>query len=284
MEPISFKARDGLAIQGYITYPTARTRRDLPLVIRVHGGPWARDYWGYNPEVQWLASRGYACLQVNSRGSSGYGKDFVNAGNREWGGRMQKDLIDAVDWAVGQGIADSERVAIFGSSYGGYAALEGMATDPGLFCCGIDVSGQSDLLGWLGSLPRKYGPIRSTIFMRVGNPETDAEFLQSRSPLYKADRIRDPLLVIQGERDPFVPRADTERIIAALNANGIECVYLLFPDEGQGISRLQDRMIFWNAAEKFLAEHLGGRSDESSARWPMSHTTERWLGRAVFLA
>jgi dipeptidyl aminopeptidase/acylaminoacyl peptidase len=267
MEPMSFAARDGLTIHGYIAYPPGEEkRRNLPLVLRVHGGPWMRVYWGYDPELQWLANRGYVCLEVNFRGSRGYGKGFANAGNREWGGKMQEDLIDAVNWAIARGFADPGRVAIFGSSYGGYATLEALATNPGLFRCGIDISGQSDLLGWLRSLPAGYGPYKSTIFKRVGNPETEAEFLKSRSPLFKADRIRDPLLVTQGGLDPYVPKADAERLVAALDANGVPCEYLFFPDEGHGIAKAQNRLKFWKAAERFLAKYLGGRYEETAAR------------------
>jgi dipeptidyl aminopeptidase/acylaminoacyl peptidase len=177
---------------------------------------------------------------------------------------MQDDLVDAVNWAVARGIANPKKVAIFGSSYGGYATLEAMATNPGFFGCGVDISGQSDLLGWLTSLPPGYAPYKSTIFKRIGNPETDADFLKSRSPLFKADRIRDPLLITQGGQDPQVPKADAEWIVAKLKANGVPVEYLYFPDEGHGITRPQNRLIFWNTAEKFLAKYLGGRYEEVS--------------------
>ena len=266
MEPIAFKARDGLVIHGYLTCPPGKKHRNLPLVMLVHGGPWTRDYWGYNPEVQWLANRGYACLQVNFRGSRGYGKDFLNAGNREFGGKMQDDLVDAVEWAVDRGIANPKKLAIFGTSFGGYAALVALTSTPDLFCCAIDVSGPSDLGGWVSALAPVWGPAGPTLFSRIGDPRTEAEFLKSRSPLFKAERIRTPLLIVQGGKDRYVPAADAERIVASLVANGVPHEYLFFPDEGTGIYKLQNRLKFWDAAEKFLAAHLGGRRENESAR------------------
>ncbi len=259
MEPVSFEARDGLEIHGYITYPPGGRRKNLPLVLLVHPDPWSRDYWGFNPEAQWLANRGYVCLQANYRGSRGYGKSFSNAGNREWGGAMQDDLVDAVRWAAARGIADPKRTAIFGSSFGGYAALVALTSTPDLFCCGVDISGPSDLLGWLAARTSGYGGFKSFFYERVGNPDTEADMLRSRSPLFAADRIRVPLLIMQGGRDPFVPNADAERIVAALKKNGVACEYVYFPDEMRGISKPQNRMIFIEAAERFLAKYLGDR-------------------------
>jgi len=266
MEPISFKARDGLAIHGYLTYPPGAKRRNLPLVVLVHGSPWTRAHWGYNPEVQWLANRGYACLQVNFRGSRGYGKDFLNAGNKEFGGKMQNDIVDAVKWAIDRGIANPKRLAIFGASYGGYAALVALTTTPDLFCCAIDVSGPSDLLGWVNALAPSWGPAGPMLFRRIGDPRTEADFLKSRSPLFMAERIRAPLLIMQGGMDRYVPTADAERIVAALEANGVPCEYLFFPDEGSGIHKIQNRLKFWDTSEKFLARYLGGRYEDVSTR------------------
>jgi dipeptidyl aminopeptidase/acylaminoacyl peptidase len=259
MEPLTYTARDGLEIHGYITYPAGGTRTNQPLVLLVHPDPWARDYWGFNPEVQWLASRGYVCLQVNYRGSRGYGKEFSNAGNKEWGGTIQNDLEDGVRWAVDRGIANSKRMAIFGSSFGGYATLVALTSTPDLFRCGVDVSGPSDLIGWLAARTRGYGGYASFFYDRVGDPNTDADMLKSRSPLFAVDRIRAPLLLMQGGRDRYVPTADAERIVAALKKNDVPCEYLYFPDEGRGISKPQNRMKFGEVAEQFLAKYLGGR-------------------------
>jgi dipeptidyl aminopeptidase/acylaminoacyl peptidase len=266
MEPISFKARDGLEIHGYITYPPGKRHRNLPLVVRVHGGPWIRDYWGYNPEVQWLANRGYACLQVNFRGSRGYGKDFLHAGNREFGGKMQDDVFDGVKWAIDRGIANPKKLAMLGSTYGGYAVLVALTATPDLFACGIDVSGPGDLITWVNALATSWGGAGPVVFKRIGDPRTDTDFLKSHSPLFLADRIKTPLFISQGAKDPFVPTADVERIIAALATSGTPHEYLLFQDEGPGIYRLQNKLKFWDAAERFLAKHLGGRYDESAER------------------
>lgn len=259
MEPFSFKARDGLEIHGYITYPAGGKRTKLPLVLFVHPDPWTRDYWGFNPEAQWLANRGYVCLQVNYRGSRGYGKSFSNAGNKEWGGRIQDDLVDAVKWAADEGIADPKRMAIYGSSFGGYAVLVGLTATPDLFRCGVDISGPSDLLGWLDARTAGYPGYKTFFYELVGNPETDADMLRSRSPLFAADRIRAPLLIAQGGHDPFTPNADAQRIVASLKKNGVPCEYLYFPDEGRGISKPQNRLKFGETAEEFLAKYLDTR-------------------------
>ena len=262
MEPFSFMARDGLEIHGYVTFPPGQGRSSLPAVLDVHGGPQVRDSWGYNPEAQWFANRGYLCVQVNYRGSTGYGKAFVAAGDREWGGKMHDDLIDAVSYVTGQGWADPSRVAIYGGSYGGYAALVGAAFTPGVFRCAVDIVGPSNLKTLLETIPPYWAPMIAQLYRRVGNPETDAEFLWSRSPLSRARDIRIPLLIAQGANDPRVKQAESEQIVAALTEAGIEHEYLLFPDEGHGFAKPENRIRFYTAAERFLARYLGGRYEE----------------------
>jgi len=262
MEPISFKSRDGFTIYGYITYPVGEGRNNLPMILNVHGGPWARDTWGYNGEAQWFANRGYACLQVNFRGSAGYGKDFINASNREWGGKMHDDLVDGVNWAIDNGIADPEKIAIYGGSYGGYAALVGATFTPDLFCCAVDIVGPSNLISWITSIPPYWAPMRALLYKRIGNPETEEEFLNSRSPLFKVDQIKIPMLIAQGANDPRVPQAESEQIVEAMKEKGIDYEYMLFPDEGHGFAKPENRLKFYAAAEKFLAKHLGGRYQE----------------------
>jgi dipeptidyl aminopeptidase/acylaminoacyl peptidase len=268
MEPFSFTARDGLTIHGYVTFPPGAGRTGLPMVLNVHGGPWARDAWGFHPEAQWLANRGYVCVQVNFRGSTGYGKAFVNAGDREWGGKMHDDLLDAVAHAVAQGWADPAKVAIYGGSYGGYAALAGAAFSPGVFACAVDIVGPSNLKTLIETIPPYWAPMISLFHQRVGNPETDAEFLWSRSPLSRAASIRTPLLIAQGANDPRVKQAESEQIVAALRAAGIDHEYMLFPDEGHGFAKPANRLTFYAAAERFLARHLGGRVEEASGDGP----------------
>ena len=263
MEPVSFTSRDGLTIHGYITFPVGEGRTNLPMILNVHGGPWARDHWGYNPEVQWLANRGYVCLQVNFRGSTGYGKEFANAGDREWGGRMQDDLVDAVNWAIEEGIADPDRIAIFGGSYGGYAALVGATFTPELFCCAVDAMGPSNLLTWITSLPPYASTALAMVYKKIGNPETEAEFLRSRSPLFRVDQIKIPMLIAQGANDPRVKQTESEQIVEAMKEKGIDYEYLLFFDEGHGFLKPENRLTFYAAAEKFLAKHCGGRYEEA---------------------
>jgi dipeptidyl aminopeptidase/acylaminoacyl peptidase len=262
MEPFSFTSRDGLTIHGYATFPPGAARQGLPTVLNVHGGPWGRDAWGYDPEAQWLANRGYLCVQVNFRGSTGYGKAFVNAGDREWGGRMQDDLVDAVGFATGQGWSDPARVAIYGGSYGGYAALAGAAFTPDLFCCAVDIVGPSNLKTLIETIPPYWAPMIAQFHRRVGDPAVDEEFLWSRSPLSRVSSIRIPLLIAQGANDPRVKQAESEQIVAALREAGIDHEYLLFPDEGHGFAKPENRLRFYAAAERFLARHLGGRVEE----------------------
>ncbi len=261
MRPVEITTRDGLTMVCYLTLPEGVGPSGLPLVLNVHGGPWARDYWGLDPEAQWLANRGYACLQVNYRGSTGFGKAFVNAANREWGGRMHDDLIDAVEWAVREGVADPRRIGIFGWSYGGYAAMVGMTFTPEVFAAGIAGVGISNLVSWYRSIPPYWEPLRAQLDLRVGSAETDEEFLKSRSPLFHIDRIRSPLMIVQGANDPRVPRAEADQMVEALRERGIDVKYLLFEDEGHGLARPENRMTFYREAERFLADILGGRAE-----------------------
>lgn len=262
MEPFSFKSRDGLTIHGYITFPPGNTNKNLPTVLNVHGGPWWRDTWGYNPEAQWIANRGYVCLQVNFRGSTGYGKNFLNAGDREWGAKMHDDLLDAVNWSVEQGYTDSKKVAIYGGSYGGYAALVGATFTPDFFCCAIDIVGPSSIITLIKTIPPYWSTFLANFQKRVGNPDTEEEFLKSRSPLFKVDQIKIPMLIAQGANDPRVKQSEAEQIVEAMKSKGIDYEYLLFPDEGHGFVKPENKIKFYAATEKFLAKHLGGRYEE----------------------
>jgi dipeptidyl aminopeptidase/acylaminoacyl peptidase len=258
MKPVVIKSRDGLELVSYLTLPAGIEPKKLPLVLMVHGGPWARDSWGFDAQGQWLANRGYAVLSVNYRGSTGFGKKFLHAGDREWAGKMHDDLIDAVNWAVKQGIADPQRVAIYGGSYGGYAALVGATFTPEVFRCAIDVVGPSNLITLLRSIPPYWEPMKKLFTVRVGDIEKEEEFLKARSPLFKADRIKIPMLIAQGANDPRVKQAEAEQIVEAIRKAGKPVEYLLFPDEGHGFARPENRLKFYAAAEQFLAKYLGG--------------------------
>jgi dipeptidyl aminopeptidase/acylaminoacyl peptidase len=262
MEPFTFEARDGLLIHAYASFPVGAGRTALPTVLNVHGGPQTRDTWGFNPEAQWLANRGYLCLQVNYRGSTGYGKSFVAAGDREWGAKMHDDLLDAVNYAVAAGWTDKDRVAIYGGSYGGYAALVGAAFTPDFFRCAVDIVGPSNLKTLLETIPAYWAPLKAQLYKRVGNPETDVDFLWSRSPLSRVEDIKIPLLIAQGANDPRVKQDESEQIVAALKDAGIDYEYMLFPDEGHGFAKPENRLKFYAAAERFLAKYLGGRFEE----------------------
>jgi dipeptidyl aminopeptidase/acylaminoacyl peptidase len=264
MEPVVIRARDGLELVCYLSRPRGvpPTRR-LPMVLLVHGGPWARDVWGLYADHQWLANRGYAVLSVNYRGSTGFGKAFVNAANLEWAGKMHDDLIDAVDWAIAQQIADPALVAIMGGSYGGYAALIGLTFTPEKFACAIDLVGISNLVTFLNMIPEYWITWKSLWKVRTGDYTTEAglRFLEERSPLNRADRIERPLLIGQGANDVRVKASESEQIVAAMQQHGIPVTYLYYPDEGHGLGRAENRRSFTAVAEAFLAAHLGGRCE-----------------------
>ncbi len=260
IEPVSFTALDGLTLHGYLTLPPGKNGPG-PMVLLVHGGPWYRDVWGYSGLVQLLANRGYAVLQVNFRGSTGYGKQFLNAGDREWAAKMHDDLLDAKRWGIENRYADPKRVAIMGGSYGGYATLVALTFTPDEFACGIDIVGPSNLITLLNSIPPYWAPMRAIFDRRVGHLETEEEFLRSRSPLFKADRIKAPLLIGQGANDPRVKRAESDQIVAAMRANGQPVEYLVFEDEGHGFVRPENNLRFYAATEEFLAKYLGGRAE-----------------------
>jgi dipeptidyl aminopeptidase/acylaminoacyl peptidase len=263
MQAIRYKGRDGLEIPAYLTIPKGVEPKNLPVVIMPHGGPWARDTWGYDSFTQFLANRGYAVLQPNFRGSTGYGKKFLNAGNKEWGtGAMQHDISDGVKYLVDQGIADPKQVAIFGGSYGGYATLAGLAFTPQLYAAGVSYVGPSNLITLLNSIPPYWGPIKKMFDVRLGNPEADEAQLKKQSPLFSAQNIKAPLLVIQGANDPRVKKAESEQIVVALRDKGHSVEYLLAEDEGHGFRSPENRLAVAVAMEGFFEKHLDGRAQK----------------------
>ncbi len=268
-KPVRYQVRDGLEIPGYLTVPRGVKSENVPTVIMPHGGPWARDYWGYDAYTQFLANRGYAVFQPNFRGSTGYGKDFLNAGNKEWGtGDMQHDITDAVQYLIEKGITDKDKVAIFGGSYGGYATLAGLAFTPDVYAAGVSYVGPSNLITLLESIPPYWGPIVKVFHKRLGNPEDpeDAKRLKKQSPLFSADKIDDPLLVIQGANDPRVDKRESDQIVIAARDRGLDVGYIVAPDEGHGFAGQENRLVVAAALEKFLAKHLGGRYQEELSK------------------
>ena len=268
MRPQIIKSRDGLNLVSYLTLPIwsdsdgdARPEHPVPLVLFVHGGPWARDAWGYHPYHQWLSNRGYAVLSVNFRGSTGFGKKYLNAGNMEWAGKMHDDLLDAVDWAVNNKIADRDKVAIMGGSYGGYATLVGLTFTPDTFACGVDIVGPSSIVTLLNTIPPYWAPMIELFTKRVGDHRTPEgkSFLDERSPLNFVSRIKKPLLIGQGANDPRVKQSESDQIVTAMQAKNIPVTYVLFPDEGHGFARPENNTAFSAVTEAFLATHLGGR-------------------------
>ena len=263
MAPVRIASRDGLTLHSYLTLPLGVEPKGLPAVLVVHGGPWARDAWGYDPQAQMLANRGYAVLQVNYRGSTGFGKSFTHAAEREFAGKMHDDLIDAVEWLVSEGIADRGRIGIYGGSYGGYAALVGASFTPGVFAAAVSMVGPSSLVTLVRSFPPYWRPLlASTWFRYVGDPDDPEQLadLEARSPLNRVDDITAPLLVIQGANDPRVTKAESDQIVEALRARGVAVGYLVKDDEGHGFVKPENRMEAYAAIERFFAEHLGGRT------------------------
>ena len=256
-KPIQYKTRDGLTIHGYLTLPPQMSQETkLPVIVHPHGGPWQRDSWGYNPEVQFLASRGYAVFQMNFRGSTGYGKNFWTAGFKEWGRKMQDDITDGVHYLIDKGIADPKKIAIYGASYGGYAVLVGLAFTSDLYACGVDYVGISNIFTFLESIPPYWEPMRKMMYEMIGHPETDRELLESISPLFHVDKIKVPLLVAQGAKDPRVKKAESDQIVQALEERGVEVPYLVKEDEGHGFQKEANRMEFYSLMEAFLAKCL----------------------------
>ena len=261
MQPIRYKARDGLEIPAYLTTPKGVEPENLALVAVIHGGPWARDTWGYSSLVQFLANRGYAVLQPNFRASTGFGKAFLNAGNNEWGEAMQDDITDGIQYLVEQGIVDPERVCIMGGSYGGYATLAGMTFTPEIYNCGVSIVGPSNLITLLNSIPAYWGPIRQLFTLRMGDSETEEgrAQMERQSPLFHVDNIRSPLLVIQGANDPRVKQAESDQIVIAMREKELPVEYIVAPDEGHGFRGRENRTAMYARIEEFLAEHNGGR-------------------------
>lgn len=256
MHPISYKSRDGLTINGYLTLPKNKEAKDLPLIVNPHGGPWARDMWGFNPEVQLLANRGYAVLQVNFRSSTGYGKEFLQAGNKQWGLKIQDDITDGVQWAIDQGIADPDRIGIYGASFGGYATLAGITYTPDLYAAAVDYVGVSNIFTLLNTIPPYWETMRNMFYERVGHPEKDKELLTAVSPVFHADKIKTPLFVAQGANDPRVNKAESDQIVEALRARGVDVEYMLKDNEGHGFANEENRIEFYNAMVKFFDSHL----------------------------
>jgi dipeptidyl aminopeptidase/acylaminoacyl peptidase len=256
MKPIEYQARDGLTIHGYLTLPQGREPKGLPVVINPHGGPWHRDSWTFIPEVQFLANRGFAVMQMNFRGSTGYGRKFWEAGFKEWGGKMQDDITDGVHWLIRHGIADPERVAIYGASYGGFAVLEGLVKTPDLYAAGVDYVGVSNLFTFFKTIPPYWAPYLEMMYEMVGHPEKDKDWFQEHSPALNADKIAKPLLVAQGAKDPRVNINESNQIVEALRKRGVEVVYIVKENEGHGFQNEENRFDFYEAMEKSLNTHL----------------------------
>lgn len=256
MQPITYTSRDGLTIHGYLTVPKGVTAKNLPVVINPHGGPWARDSWGFNPEVQFLANRGYAVLQMNFRGSTGYGRKFWESSFKQWGGTMQDDVTDGVKWLIKQGIADSTRIAIYGGSYGGYATLAGITKNPELYSCAVDYVGVSNIFTFMNSIPPYWEPYRKMLYEMVGDPKKDSLLLARVSPVFHVDKIKCPLLVVQGANDPRVKKAESDQVVEALQKRGLPVEYLVKDNEGHGFYNQENQFEFYGAMEKFLEQHL----------------------------
>ena len=257
MQPVKYLSRDGLTIHGYLTLPKGSSGKNLPVVVNPHGGPWARDTWGYRPEIQFLANRGYAVFQMNFRGSTGYGREFWEISFKEWGKSMQDDITDGVQWLISEGIADPERIAIYGASYGGYATLAGLAFTPDLYACGVDYVGVSSLFTFMESIPPYWELYRTMLYEMVGHPEKDKDLLASSSPLLHIDKIKAPLFIAQGANDPRVVKSESDQIVQALRNAGIDVPYMVKDDEGHGFYNEENQFDFYREMEKFLKKHIG---------------------------
>jgi dipeptidyl aminopeptidase/acylaminoacyl peptidase len=257
MKPIKYTSRDGLLIHGYLTLPKGAQAKNLPVVVNPHGGPWARDRWGFNPEVQLLANRGYAVLQMNFRGSTGYGRKFWEASFKQWGKSMQDDVTDGVQWLIKEGIADPKRVAIYGGSYGGYTTLAGLAFTPDLYAAGVNFVGVSNLFTFLNTIPPYWKPYLDMFHEMVGHPEKDKALLAAASPVLHADKIKAPLFIAQGAKDPRVNKAESDQMVEAMKKRGVEVEYMVKDNEGHGFRNEENRFEFYEAMERFLAKHLG---------------------------
>ncbi|MCD4773485.1 MAG: S9 family peptidase [Bacteroidales bacterium] len=256
MKPVKYTARDGMEINGYLTLPKGVDPKNLPVVINPHGGPWYRDSWGFNPEIQFLANRGYAVLQMNFRGSTGYGKKFWEASFKEWGLDMQNDITDGVYWLIQQGIANPDKIAIYGGSYGGYAVLQGLVVTPTLYAAGVDYVGVSNMFSFLKTIPPYWKPLLDMMYEMVGNPETDSIQFVATSPALNADKIIAPLFVAQGANDPRVNIDESDQIVNALKKRGVAVEYMVKDNEGHGFHNEENRFDFYRAMEKFLDKHL----------------------------
>ncbi len=259
MHPVCYTTRDGLQIEAYLTLPdglTPDTAKQLPVVVNPHGGPWARDCWGYSSEVQFLSNRGYAVFQMNFRGSTGYGRHFLEASYKQWGLKMQDDITDGVKWLIEQGIANPDRIAIYGGSYGGYATLAGLTFTPDLYACGIDYVGVSNLFTFMQTIPPYWRPMLEMMYEQVGHPEHDADQLAATSPALHADKIKVPLFVAQGANDPRVNKAESDQMVEALRQRGVVVEYMVKDNEGHGFHNQENRFDFYHAMERFLKAHL----------------------------
>lgn len=259
MLPVTYTTSDGLTIEAYLTLPAGLSIEDahnLPVVVNPHGGPWARDCWGYSSEAQFLSNRGYAVFQMNFRGSTGYGRRFLEASYKQWGLKMQDDITEGVEWLIGQGIANPKRIAIYGGSYGGYAVLAGLTLTPKLYACGIDYVGVSNLFTFMKTIPPYWRPMLEMMYEQVGNPDTDAEQLDATSPALHADKICVPLFIAQGANDPRVNKAESDQMVEALKKRGIEVEYMVKDNEGHGFHNQENRFDFYRAMEAFLAKYL----------------------------
>lgn len=262
MKPIRFQSRDGLTINGYITLPQMKIMKNLPAVVLAHGGPWHRDKWGFNKTVQFLANRGYAVLQVNYRGSVGYGKKFWEKGFKEWGGKMQDDVTDGVNWLIKQGIVNPKRIAIMGSSFGGYVALQGLAKTPDLYKCGISQSGISDITSFLETIPPTWTPFQEMLYEMIGDPVRDSTILNANSPFYNVEKINAPVLIAHGANDSKIELSSVNNFVKKLTDIGVEVKYIIKDDEGHGFKKEENRIEYYQEVEKFLAKHIKGRKEK----------------------